>query len=62
MKYQVITACAYFSPVTDFERAARELSELVNQAILDGWRPLGGVAAGNTENVKPYLLQAMVRD
>ena len=64
MKYQILTVRSNpGNMATDFEKAAVELSELVNQAIRDGWEPLGGVAVGNTQaTMSPYLFQAMTHD
>jgi len=67
MQYKVITVTAVsgFSAdsglLTNIPNAALELSKLVNQDILAGWAPIGGVATGFTQHLnEPFLLQAMV--
>jgi len=61
MEYTIIMRCAV-NFVTDFDRAAAELSDDVNAAIQEGWEPLGGVCACQTQSTHaPYLMQAMVR-
>ncbi len=63
MKYQVLTVSAVYGFGTDFKQAAKDLSEHVNRALLEGWKPLGGVAVGDTQSTKePYLFQAMIHD
>lgn len=39
-----------------------ELEDLVNEAILEGWRPQGGVAMYETKDRVWYFYQAMVKD
>lgn len=67
MQYKVITVTAVsgFSSesglVTDIPNAVNELSRLVNQDILAGWTPIGGVATGFAQQFnEPFILQAMV--
>lgn len=63
MRYQILTISAVSGFGTDFDKAAFELAEHVNQAILDGWKPLGGVAVGETQSTKePFLFQAMTQE
>lgn len=63
MRYQILTISAVYGMSTEFEKAAAGLSELVNRAMQDGWKPLGGVAVGDTQSIKePYLFQAMIHD
>jgi len=62
MRYQILSVSAVSGIGTDFEKAAIALSELVNRAIVEGWKPLGGVAVGDTQSIKPYLFQAMTHD
>jgi hypothetical protein len=63
MKYQILTVSAMAGLVTNFEKAATDLTALVNQAIHDDWQPLGGVAVGNTQStLAPFLFQAMTHD
>jgi hypothetical protein len=60
MRYKILTVSAVSGLSTEFGHAADKLSSLVNQAILDGWVPLGGVAVGGTMSMQePYLFQAM---
>jgi hypothetical protein len=62
MEYQIVMRSAAKALGTDFEAAARELEQLVAELIRQGWKPLGGVAVGNTQSVhNPYLFQAMTR-
>ena len=63
MQYKILTVSAVSSFATNFERAASDLSQLVNQEILHGWKPTGGVAIGKTQSTRePYLFQAMIHD
>ena len=62
MEYKVVVVDAVKGWGTNFEKAAAELSRLVNREIGDGWEPIGGVNVGrtmSTENL--HLLQAMVK-
>jgi hypothetical protein len=62
MRYKILIQKAGTAIRTDFERAAEELSQQVNEAIRDGWTPKGGLAVGKTTAVEvPYLMQAMVK-
>lgn len=62
MEYKaIVVACAGLMG-TDFEKAAEKLSEQVGEALRQGWKVQGGVAAGSSQLTKePYLLQALVR-
>jgi len=63
MRYQILVTGTASGPGTDFEKAATSLTKLVDQAILDGWRPLGGLAVGaNGSTLEPYLFQAMTHE
>jgi hypothetical protein len=42
------------------EAATSTLSEKVNEAIKDGWEPIGGIAHSEDRQENPYLLQAMI--
>lgn len=43
--------------------ASRKIEELVNDAIKDGWKPLGGVAISHAEKDKWIsIAQAMVKE
>lgn len=60
MRYKILTVNAVSGLSTEFGQAADKLSQLVNQAMLEGWVPQGGVAVGETMSMKePYLFQAM---
>jgi hypothetical protein len=62
MSYSIITVSAISGISTNFERAAERLSDLVNELIGQGWKPMGGVAVGQTQNThEPFLFQAIVR-
>ena len=62
MQYKVVVVDAVKGWGTDFEKAADELSRLVNEQIAQGWEPTGGVNVGRTQSTEnPYLLQAMVK-
>jgi len=52
MEYKLIQA-----PYTILDTSGKALVEEVNEAINEGWRPVGGVAVFNM-----VLMQAMVRD
>ena len=63
MRYQILLTRTASGLGTDFEKAATSLAKLVDQAILDGWRPLGGLAVGaNGSTLEPYLFQAMTHE
>jgi hypothetical protein len=62
MEYTILVQKAGGMFSTDFDKAAQELAVTVNEAILEGWKPQGGLAIGQTVGTEtPYLLQAMVR-
>ncbi|HKP03667.1 MAG TPA: hypothetical protein VJU77_09945 [Chthoniobacterales bacterium] len=42
-------------------RRIENLVILVNQAIAEGWEPIGGVAAHADEGAHPYFWQAIVK-
>ena len=42
------------------ESASMALAEKVNEAINEGWEPLGGVSHSEDRQENPYLLQAMI--
>ena len=42
------------------EASAAILSDKVNEAIKDGWEPLGGIAHSENRQENPFLLQAMI--
>ena len=42
------------------ESASMVLAEKVNEAINEGWEPLGGIAHSEDRQENPYLLQAMI--
>ena len=42
------------------ESASTVLAEKVNEAISDGWEPVGGIAHSEDRQENPYLLQAMI--
>ncbi len=52
MQYRIISVCQCWSRKGALERLARE----VNEAIKQGWEPLGGVACNNMT-----YLQAMTK-
>ena len=56
MEYRIVTGSG------DLHAAAKELAELVNMYLAEGWRPQGGmaVAGGGKQIIQAY--QAMVRD
>ena len=63
MRYQILMVNAVTGIGTDFFTAANKLSEMVTKAMSDGWRPIGGVAVGETQSLKePHLFQAIVHD
>lgn len=62
MKYKILVQKAGSAFKTDFEHAAQELSDKVNQAIREGWEPHGGLATGRTTGLEiVYLAQAMIK-
>ena len=42
------------------ESASMALAEKVNEAISEGWEPLGGISHSEDRQENPYLLQAMI--
>ena len=52
MQYKVILVSSAFS----FKRALEQFTREVNDAIAEGWEPLGGVAYNG-----PSLVQAMIK-
>ena len=62
MQYKVIVEDAARGLMGDcgMETAAAILSEKVNEAIKDGWEPLGGIAHSENRQENPFLLQAMI--
>jgi hypothetical protein len=42
------------------ESASTALAEKVNEAIDEGWEPLGGISHSEDRQENPYLLQAMI--
>ena len=62
IEYRVITVRTAGISGTNFEKAAGQLGQKVAEAAREGWRPQGGVAAGQSQFLRePYLFQAMVR-
>jgi hypothetical protein len=62
MEYKILVVKAGSAWKTDFDRAAQEMSRQVNEAIRNGWEPLGGVNVGKTTATeRPYLLQAVIK-
>ena len=62
MKYKILMQKAGTLFKTDFERAAQELSNQINQALRDGWELQGGLAVGRTTTAEiAYLMQAVVK-
>jgi hypothetical protein len=63
MTYKILAINAIRGLGTNFEEAAADLSELVNAAISQGWKPQGGVCIGSTQSTHtPFIFQAVVRD
>ena len=62
MQYKVIVEDAAQGLMGDsgMETSAAILSEKVNEAIKDGWEPLGGIAHSENRQENPFLLQAMI--
>jgi len=51
MNYRIITA-----------HSADQLAKKVNEAVADGWAPLGGVALdANHQDMEDFVAQAMIR-
>jgi len=62
MKYRILVQKAGSFFETDFERAAEEMSNQVNEALREGWKVQGGLAVGRTKAAEiSYLMQAMVK-
>jgi len=63
MRYKILSVGAVSGLGTNFDKAGVDLSTLVDQAIQEGWKPLGGVAVGNTQSTQePFLFQAMIHE
>ena len=62
MQYKVIVEDAARGLMGDsgMETSAAILAEKVNEAIKDGWEPLGGIAHSENRQENPFLLQAMI--
>ena len=62
MQYKVIVEDAARGLMGDsgMETSATILAEKVNEAIKDGWEPLGGIAHSENRQENPFLLQAMI--
>ena len=62
MQYKVIVEDAARGLMGDsgMETSAAILAEKVNEAIKDGWEPLGGIAHSENRQEDPFLLQAMI--
>ena len=62
MQYKVIIVDAARGVIGDsgMETSTAELSDKVNEAIKDGWEPLGGIAHSENRQEDPFLLQAMI--
>lgn len=63
MEYKILTAVTDSGILgTNFETTAAKLAHEVNQHLMLGWEPQGGVCVGDTQSLKrPYLFQAMVK-
>jgi hypothetical protein len=62
MRYKILVQKAGSFFETDFERAAQELSNKVDQALRDGWEVQGGLAVGRAKMDEiSYLMQALVK-
>jgi membrane protease subunit (stomatin/prohibitin family) len=62
MKYKILVQRAGSAFSTDFERAAQELSNRVNEALREDWQLQGGLAVGRTKIAEiSYLMQAVVK-
>ena len=63
MEYKVIVVSAVKSIGTNYDKACQELAEKVNEQLLWGWSPQGGLAVGETQGLKqPYIMQALVKN
>ena len=62
MQYKVIIEDAARGVMggSGMEASAAILSDKVNEAIKDGWEPLGGIAHSENRQENPFLLQAMI--
>ena len=62
MQYKVIVEDAARGLMGDsgMETSAAILADKVNEAIKDGWEPLGGIAHSENRQETPFLLQAMI--
>jgi len=62
MQYKVIVEDAARGLMGDsgMETSAGILADKVNEAIKDGWEPLGGIAHSENRQENPFLLQAMI--
>ncbi len=63
MQYKVIVEDAARGLMGDnsgMETSAAILADKVNEAIKDGWEPLGGIAHSENRQENPFLLQAMI--
>ena len=63
MQYKVIVEDASRGLMGDsgMETSIAILADKVNEAIKDGWEPLGGIAHSENRQEDPFLLQAMIR-
>lgn len=62
MEYKVIFVRTVKGISTNFPEATKELAELVNSELQNGWEPFGGVAIGRTQRTEePHLFQAMIK-
>ena len=62
MQYKVIVEDAARGLMGDsgMKTSAAILTDKVNEAIKDGWEPLGGIAHSENRQENPFLLQAMI--
>lgn len=62
MQYKVIVEDASRGLMSDsgMETSVAILADKVNEAIKDGWEPLGGIAHSENRQEDPFLLQAMI--
>ena len=62
MQYKVIVEDAARGLMGDsgMETSAAILADKVNDAMKDGWEPLGGIAHSENRQENPFLLQAMI--
>lgn len=62
MRYKILVQKAGSFFETDFERAAEDLSNKVNEALREGWQVQGGLAVGRSKMDEiSYLMQALVK-